>query len=736
MRKYLLTILLFIIYNTGVLKSESNFEIEDNQFKKNINSLSLSQYNKDNIDFSAQNINYNLKNETITATGNVTFVSEGNIVTTDTLFYDIKNDILYLKGNIVFINEYSDTVYSNESTFDPKLNTALIEQFNTVFSDNSTLKAETGSKLNRDTYNLKKMNFTACRIIRGCKPTWEIKSKNAVYNQTESEIVLYNAWFETKGIPILWTPYFSFSNLNFSRKPGFLTPSFENNSLYGLTFIVPVYLPLGEHQDIELFSYAFLESNYLFLMNYKGMVENGSFSSSSSFVNKQNDKREIDQNYRWHFFLDMKKDLNDIWRTSLIIEEVSDIYYLRNYNLNKKNTAESFYVDKLEFEGFFNQNSYFDTYIVNFKTINANSTTISVPKSSTNDSIPNLNNNLNINYSYFSDHSFLGRINLFMNLDNLFTNNNNNLSRFVTNISYKYYIPTFFGNYSVDALAQNVFYSDSLSKEIIVEDNSITSVATALTYEYPLLYEINNFVYSLSPVVQLSYSKNLDKNNNKFLIDSYNININSSNLFELDHYQGFDRFEESRDLKYALKFSLLNDTNQGSRIFIGQRFKTEVKDSFFQNINESSASNYFISVYLYPISSIYIMYNGMIDKDFKKVDTSLSTGYSNNMFSINTTFDEYNNLDKTLYNLDRISELRLFGIIYINENITVNANYLFNISPSYSITPKTANFNFSWSNECLEIIFYTSKDFYMIETANSFGFKINIKSIAAYDFSL
>lgn len=730
--KILLVLSLSITFNLSIAFAKKEaFEIEENDFKKNLNLLTKSSYKKDNIDFSAQHINYNLKDETITATGKVTFISEGNIITSDTLYYNAKNDILYIKGNVVFMNENNHKIYSEEAIFDPKLNTGLIEKFKTIFADQSTMLAQNVDKNNDETYNLKKMSFTACKIVNDYKPTWEIKAQKAVYNEKDSEVALYNSWLEVKGVPILWTPYFSFSNLDFIRKAGFLTPSYENNSLYGYGAIVPFYVPLGDSQEILIETHSFTGSNPLFLANYKGFIEDGSFSSSFSFVNKQFKQGQIDEQTRWHAFFYGQKDLSDTWRANIKIEEASDINYLRNYNLDKKNSAESFYIDQLELEGFFNQNSYFDTYIVKFETINPNF----IPKNPDTNSISSLNNTFNMNYSYFSDYSSLGKIKLFMNADNLFTKDNDQLSRFVTNVNYKYYIPTYLGNYSFDALAQNVIYSDASSEKKFVEDSLSTNVATSITYEYPLLYEINDFVYSVSPIFQLSYAKILNENQNTFLIDSHNLNINSNNLFELNHFQGFDQFEEGKDLKYALKFSMLNDTNQGSRLFIGQRFHTGITDEFIQNINESSASNYFISLYLYPTENIYLIYNGVIDKKFAKGETSFTAGYNNKLFAIEAGFDEYNQLDSTLYNVDRISELRINGVININQNIRLASTYLLDISPSYKTEIKTSTFNFIWANECLEIIFYNNKDYYTEESPNTWGFRVNIKSIDGYKFT-
>ena len=128
MKNYIFSILLLTLcVNFQVVFAKEDFLVEENDFKKNLNSLSSTSYKKDNIDFSAQNISYNFKDETITATGKVTFISEGNTITSDTLYYNAKDDILYMKGNVIFVNENNHKIYFNEAIFDPKLNTGIID---------------------------------------------------------------------------------------------------------------------------------------------------------------------------------------------------------------------------------------------------------------------------------------------------------------------------------------------------------------------------------------------------------------------------------------------------------------------------------------------------------------------------------------------------------------------------------------------------------------------------------
>ena len=99
-----------------------------------------------------------------------------------------------------------------------------------------------------DKYTLKQGTFTTC------KPgddAWIASARQMDLDYTRQVGVARDARVEFKGVPILKTPYLSFS-LNNQRKSGFLPPTFGSSGKTGPELSVPYYLNLAPNYDLTL----------------------------------------------------------------------------------------------------------------------------------------------------------------------------------------------------------------------------------------------------------------------------------------------------------------------------------------------------------------------------------------------------------------------------------------------------------------------------------------------------
>ncbi len=732
---YCLTFL--TVYSTMANEPENiELNLENSSIKKNLRSLSQPSINEKDIEFYAQNINFDVENQTMIFTGDVTFISNNSQLKADIVFYNSSNDVLYAKGNVVFIDAKGNKITAEEITFDPKINTGLIKDFKTIFNDKSTMIAKSVNKINNDDYQLNNMCFTSCLTISNNIPFWQIKSSKGIYREDIGEITLYNARFEVKNIPVFWTPYFSFSNLDFIRKIGFLTPQFESNSIYGNSIILPFYIPINDHHDILFNTHLFKKFSPLVDMVYNGELKEGSILIDTSFTNEPKNNILLYDRFRWHYFAKYKQNINEIIRAKATIELASDFQYLNMYDINPKKSEESFFINNLVIENFLNNKHYVETSINHYKIINPDFLkNIVTPVNFAEKSKESLDKFYNIHYTALQDYTSLGRLNLNIDSSHFFLKKDN-LSRVVVDLNYKYSNSNPFGTYSFDMINNHVLYYTA-DKNSALPDNYNSNAGASVTWEYPSYYSASSFIYTLTPVVQLSYAKYINNNNNRFLTDSFNANIGVSSLFDINHFSGYDQFEESQDIKYAFEFSLINSAGKGSRFFIGQMFRKAIGNKAIQgNSNNIIASNYFVSLYFYPTSSLSVVYNGTINNSLENLETSIIVQYNNSLINAGISYDEYTTLDRNVFGNDRIAEFNVYNKIKLTPNYRVQYSFLFDVSPSYSATLKTTNVNIGWANECLELIVYMSTNFYTSNDSRSFGVKASFKGLDSYDFKL
>jgi LPS-assembly protein len=94
----------------------------------------------------------------------------------------------------------------------------------------------------------KKATYTTCADNNN---DWKVRASTVTLDENEGKGVAYNARLSLKGIPVLYTPYFSFP-IDDRRKTGFLVPSFGSSDNSGIELTVPYYLNLAPNYDATI----------------------------------------------------------------------------------------------------------------------------------------------------------------------------------------------------------------------------------------------------------------------------------------------------------------------------------------------------------------------------------------------------------------------------------------------------------------------------------------------------
>ena len=108
--------------------------------------------------------------------------------------------------------------------------------------------AEKLNFLDENRYQLEKAKYSTCGVGQ---EAWWIHASQLEIDRTTDQGTGRNAWIEFKGVPLLYTPYISFS-LNNARESGFLTPSFGTSNTRGVEFSTPYYFNIAPNYDATL----------------------------------------------------------------------------------------------------------------------------------------------------------------------------------------------------------------------------------------------------------------------------------------------------------------------------------------------------------------------------------------------------------------------------------------------------------------------------------------------------
>ncbi len=170
-----------------------------------------------------------------------------------------------------------------------------------------------------DKKRLKSTRYTTCEAG---VDEWYIKSSEITINSYTQSAEAKNAYIEFKGIPLLYSPYLSFS-FSGQRESGLLAPTIGSTSKSGFEVSTPYYWNISPNMDAT-FTPRYLTKRGLQLQGeFRYLSEHYSGIDSLEFLN--NDQQT--GNTRYYINLKHLQDFANGWSAGYDVEKVSDDKY-------------------------------------------------------------------------------------------------------------------------------------------------------------------------------------------------------------------------------------------------------------------------------------------------------------------------------------------------------------------------------------------------------------------------
>ena len=171
----------------------------------------------------------------------------------------------------------------------------------------------------QDKKRLKNARYTTCEAG---VDDWYIKATEIELNDYTQSGTAKNAYVEFKGVPLLYTPWMSFS-FNNERKSGLLAPTVGSTTNSGFEVAVPYYINIAPNKDATV-STRYMSKRGLQLQgDFRYLGEKYSGIDSLEYLNKDTstDKR------RYYANISHSHSFDGGWSAGYNIEKVSDDQY-------------------------------------------------------------------------------------------------------------------------------------------------------------------------------------------------------------------------------------------------------------------------------------------------------------------------------------------------------------------------------------------------------------------------
>jgi len=526
------------------------------------------------IDLSADNMSHDDINKTVTAQGNVEIRSGDEILYADKVVYYLAEDRVVATGNVTIQDRERNIHQTKYAELQDKLKDGFVDGLMTKLQDGSRITAVNAKRQNGSVMEMKEVTYSPCKPCAENPekaPLWQIRAKEVSHDQETGDIDYKKARFEFFGVPIAYTPVFKHKS-DGRPQSGFLRPSAAWTTELGAYVDVSYYFNIAANKDLTLNVQPTTKQGVLSKAHYRHQFEKGELDLRTSLAlgsdRTEDDGRVETDVTRGHIFAKGQYHINQKWRAGFDIERSTDDQYLRLYDISNENVLESeAYVERFVGRNYSKISGY------NFQDVRIGL------RPTQPDVIP------------YVEHEIIGAPNSlfggrakasFSSVGLYRDNGDQDVMRNAIDLSWQRQAVSAFGLKSVfnTSLRQDVYYIEDsdLSKGAPPGDKSYWDdrflPQAQVISSYPMYKNTQKAQWLIEPMAALTVAPQVDNDQNEIPNeDSIDVQLDTSNLFDINRFPGSDRQEDGTRIAYGLKSGFYDYKGRSASIFLGQAYR-------------------------------------------------------------------------------------------------------------------------------------------------------------------
>lgn len=564
------------------------------------------------IHFSADSMENNKELETITAIGNVNIIRNNMTLIADKVIYNQRDDIITAVGNVVLVEKDGSVIFSDYTELTNQMNKGELNNLKIIMADKTRISAQKARKLGNNNKIMDNVTYTPCDSCKGQDPIWQIKARKVKHDATNQDVYYNDAFLELKGVPVFYTPFLSHPDPTVKRRSGFLAPSFGSTSYLGATLQPKYFWNISDNEDFTFSPMLSADRGIIWGSDYRKYFYRGDLTASATFMNdSDNDDKRDKEEVRGSLFLKSRYEIDDYWVSNLNINYVSDRTYPKDLSLPDKD--DPWLTSSYSLQGFDNRN-YAEIEAYYYKIISNNIKDYDKPYV-----LPLFNYE---NYGDVQKYGAYTKTNFSM--ASVYKEEETSSQRLsMINSWVLPYTSPYGEKYKMIAsVKSDLYYVDNYVNPDDEEfSGSVARIFPQVGMEWrlPFVRATETSRQILEPVIVAVAAPNggnkYDKIPNE---DSRDMELDDTNILDLDRYAGYDRNDTGSRISYGINWSAYGDIVGRTSMFIAQSYKFDKDESFSEALNNNNNSNltdYVGRVYAAPNEYLDLDYRFRMDKD-------------------------------------------------------------------------------------------------------------------------
>jgi len=225
-------------------------------------------------------VDYDYNNSRVSAVGNVQMFYNGTSVEADKVIYDQKTKRLHAEGNIRMTDAEGKITYANILDLSDDYRDGFVDSLHVDTADATRMAATRADRSSGNYTVFENGVYTACAPCKDDPkkpPLWQVKGMRIIHDQIDKMLYFENAQLEFFGVPLAYMPYFSAPDPTVKRKSGFLMPGVSSNSTYGFGVDIPYFWAIAPDYDATFTPRIMSEQGVLLQAEFRQRLLNGSY---------------------------------------------------------------------------------------------------------------------------------------------------------------------------------------------------------------------------------------------------------------------------------------------------------------------------------------------------------------------------------------------------------------------------------------------------------------------------
>lgn len=590
--------------------------------------LNTSSATEGDIYFSADSMENDSANNTITASGNVEIIRQNLTLRADKVIYNQATDHIDAVGNVILLEESGNVLFADQINLRDHMQSADVQNIKVVLADKTRMAANSFHKKSDDTKVLRQAVYTPCDNCSGQSPLWQLKAQKVIHNPTSQDLEYQNALLEIKGVPVLYTPYFSHPDPSVKHRSGFLFPRFSSSSYLGAGIQPQYFWDISPQENLTFNPILSTDKGIIYSGIFNKYFYRGELNASGTFMHDDDEDKN-----RGNLFLYGRYEINDYWVADTDINYASDENYLKDLSLPKKD--DSWLTSRVRLQAFDNRNYasiegyYYDMLSYNLQ--NSNTPYVMPFMSYENISSPDrygayTKTTLNMASVYHEEDDATQRATMINSWNLPYTSPYGEKYRLVASLkSDLYYI----SQYRNDQGSDYTGTTGRIFPQI------------GLEWRLPFIKSTATSSQILEPIIVAAFAPNQDNKPDKIPNeDSMDTEITDVNIFDLDRYSGYDRNDTGSRISYGLNWSFYGRQWGRSAFLLAQTYEFDKEDNLFNQPGDASHfSDYVGRIYAAPSEYFDMNYRFKLDKeDFSINYSELGASLGSDILRLYTSY--------------------------------------------------------------------------------------------------